>query len=58
MLKGEESAEEFQKFGHYDYKANEDAISFEDFISRSFSAKYFNGSWWSNTELQWKDKVN
>ena len=35
----------------------EDAITFEEFINREFSAKTFNGSWWSETELQWKDTV-
>jgi len=57
VLNREESAEDIQKYGHYNYKAPSDAISFEEFISRSFSAKSFNGSWWSNTELQWKDKA-
>merc|ERR1712223_234146 len=33
----------------------EDAITFEEFINREFSSKTFNGSWWSDTELQWKD---
>jgi len=56
VLNQEGSADEIQAYGHYDYKAADDAISFDDFISRSFSAKYFNGSWWSDTELQWKDK--
>jgi hypothetical protein len=36
---------------------NTDAITFEDFLNGEFSAKFFNGSWWSDTELQWKDKV-
>ena len=36
----------------------EDAITFEEFINREFSSKTFNGSWWSDTELQWKDTVN
>ena len=35
----------------------EDAITFEEFINSEFSAKTFNGSWWSETELQWKDTV-
>ena len=35
----------------------DDAITFEEFINREFSSKTFNGSWWSDTELQWKDTV-
>ena len=58
VLNREEADEEIQNFSQYDNKAPEDAITFEDFISRSFSAKTFNGSWWSNSELQWKDEVN
>ena len=58
VLNREEADEEIQNFGQYDNKAPGDAITFEDFISRSFSARTFNGSWWSNLELQWKDKVN
>jgi dipeptidyl-peptidase-4 len=59
VLNREDQAEEtegIQRYGNYKEKAPEDAITFEEFISRSFSAKSFNGSWWSNTELQWKDK--
>merc|ERR1711892_587963 len=56
VLNREEDAEETQIYSHTDDKAPGDAITFEDFISRSFSAKTFNGSWWSNSELQWKDK--
>lgn len=37
--------------------ANTDAITFEDFLSGEFTAKFFNGSWWSDTELQWKDQA-
>ena len=57
VLNREEDADETQNYSHTDDKAPGDAITFEDFISRSFSAKTFNGSWWSNSELQWKDKV-
>ena len=39
------------------YQATGEGITFEEFITRKFSAKTFNGSWWSNDELQWKDKV-
>ena len=35
----------------------DDAITFEEFINSEFSSKTFNGSWWSDTELQWKDLV-
>lgn len=31
------------------------AITFEEFITGAFSAKSFNGSWWSEYQLQWKD---
>ena len=34
-----------------------DGITFEDYITGMFNAKYFNGSWWSENELQWKDQV-
>ena len=34
-----------------------DGITFEDYITGRFNAKYFNGSWWSENELQWKDQV-
>ena len=37
-------------------KARE-GITFEEYITGKFSAKYFNGSWWSENELQWKDQV-
>ncbi len=37
---------------------NTDAITFDEFLSGEFSAKFFNGSWWSDTELQWKDQVS
>jgi hypothetical protein len=40
------------------YKAGSDAITFDEFIKSEFAAKYFNGSWWSDTELQWKDQVS
>ena len=36
----------------------DDAITFEEFITSEFRSKTFNGSWWSDTELQWKDTVN
>ena len=35
-----------------------DKITFEEFINGNFSYKTFNGSWWSDTELQWKNKVD
>jgi len=56
VLNREDDTEEIQNFENYEEKIPGDAITFEDFISRSFSAKTFNGSWWSNSELQWKDK--
>ena len=52
-----DGAEDTQDYQQYNREVSEDAITFEDFISRSFSAKTFNGSWWSSSELQWKDKV-
>ena len=30
-------------------------ISFTEYITGYFSYKLFNGTWWSNTEVQWKD---
>ena len=39
------------------FSAESDAFSFEDFITGSFSAQSFNGSWWSANQLQWSDKV-
>ncbi len=39
------------------FSLESDAFSFEDFITGSFSAKTFNGSWWSANQLQWSDKV-
>ena len=36
---------------------SDDEFSFEDFITSKFSARSFNGSWWSNNELQWSDVV-
>jgi len=53
---GADGAEDTQDYQQYNREVSEDAITFEDFISRSFSAKTFNGSWWSSSELQWKDK--
>jgi len=41
----------------YNEPAPDDAITFDEFVSNSFAAKTFNGSWWSNSELQWKDEV-
>lgn len=32
-------------------------ITFEEFLSGAFRAKYFNGSWSSDTEIQWKDAL-
>jgi len=56
VLNREEGAEETKDYEQYKREVSGDAITFEDFISRSFSAKTFNGSWWSTSELQWKDK--
>ena len=30
-------------------------FTFDEFLNNKFSAKYFRGSWWSNTELLIKD---
>ena len=38
-------------------KVAADAITFDEFLNGDFAAKSFNGSWWSETELQWKDQV-
>ena len=39
------------------FDTQSDAITFEEFIQREFSSRTFNGSWWSDTELQWEDTV-
>ena len=46
-----------QRFNTY-FESQTDSITFEEFIQREFPSKTFNGSWWSDTELQWKDTVN
>ena len=51
-------AEETKDYEQYKKEVSGDAITFEDFISGSLSTKTFNGSWWSTSELQWKDKVD
>jgi len=33
-----------------------DPITFEDYITAKFSARRFNGTWWSNDQLQWRDQ--
>lgn len=33
-------------------------ITFDEFLSYEFSAKSFNGSWFSNNQIQWRDKEN
>ena len=38
-------------------KIAEDAITLDDYLTGAFSAEFFNGSWWSENELQWQDKV-
>ena len=45
------------KFPSYGHEQAEDAITFEEFINGEFGYKTFNGSWWSETELQWKNAV-
>ena len=32
-------------------------VTFDEFIDGEFSAEFFNGSWWSADQLQWKDEV-
>ena len=32
-----------------------DPITFDEFLSGTFRPKYYNGTWWSNNEIQWKD---
>jgi len=39
----------------YPARVPDDAISFEEFLHGDFRAKGFNGSWWSDEELQWRD---
>ena len=50
------SGNQTEQFGKFDIQAD-DAITFDEFITSEFSHKTFNGSWWSSTELQWKNKV-
>ena len=38
-------------------KIKHDAITFDEFINGEFSYSTFNGSWWSDTELQWENSV-
>ena len=40
------------------FKADGEPITFEEFISSQFSPAYFNGSWWSSHQLQWRDEAN
>jgi len=58
VVQGNESDDKIPYQAGYDHTANirGDGVTFEEFISRTYAAKYFNGSWWSDTELQWKDK--
>ena len=41
----------------YTIKQSDDAITFDEFINGEFSYSTFNGSWWSDTELQWENSV-
>lgn len=41
----------------YTSKQSDDAITFDEFINGEFSYSTFNGSWWSDTELQWENSV-
>ena len=50
-------SETLAKFPSYRHEQAEDAITFEEFINGEFGYKTFNGSWWSETELQWKNAV-
>ena len=50
-------SETLAKFPSYGHEQAEDAITFEEFINGEFGYKTFNGSWWSETELQWKNAV-
>ena len=39
-------------------KATGEPITFNDYINSNFRAKYFNGSWFSDNQLQWRDLEN
>ena len=39
-------------------KAAGEPITFNDYINSNFRAKYFNGSWFSDNQLQWRDLEN
>jgi len=43
------------QFGDFSLQ-QDDAITFDEFLSGEFGFKTFNGSWWSDEELQWKNK--
>ena len=38
-------------------RQSDDAITFDEFLTGHFAYKTFNGSWWSETELQWENEV-
>ena len=50
-------SETLAQFPSYAHEQAEDAITFEEFINGEFGYKSFNGSWWSETELQWENAV-
>ena len=56
ITKSEESSDFLLRLGLE--SPDSDKITFEEFINGNFSYKTFNGSWWSDTELQWKNKVD
>lgn len=40
---------------HDEVSDSGDPVTFDEYLSSNFSAKLFNGSWWSPRELQWQD---
>ena len=54
LLKDSDTLAQFPSYAH---EQAEDAITFEEFINGEFGYKSFNGSWWSETELQWENTV-
>lgn len=58
LLKPEDGRGALNRSSYTQKSSQNDAITFDEFISGHFSHKTFNGSWWSEKELQWKNKVS
>jgi hypothetical protein len=40
-----------------DRVADNSTVTLDDFLNANFTPNPFNGTWWSDTELQWIDQV-